>query len=37
MPEKYFVNKDIVKKGAINNLPGEFGMDGGYAVRLRKL
>ena len=32
-----FVNKDIVKKGAINNLPGEFDMDGGYAVRLRKL
>ena len=32
-----FVNKDIVKNGAIHNLPGTFAMDGGYAVRLRKL
>ena len=32
-----FVNKDIVKNGAIHNLPGIFAMDGGYAVRLRKL
>ena len=32
-----FVNKNIVQKGAIINLPGAFGMDGGYAIRLRKL
>ena len=32
-----FVNKDIVKNGAIHNLPGTFDMDGGYAVRLKKL
>ena len=32
-----FVNKDIVKNGAIKNLPGEFSMDGGYAIKLKKI
>ena len=32
-----YVNKDIVKDKSIKILPGEYDMDGGYAVRLRKL
>ena len=32
-----YVNKDIVRDNSIKILPGEYDMDGGYAIRLRKL
>ena len=32
-----YVKKDIVREKSIKILPGEHGMDGGYAIRLRKL
>ena len=32
-----YVKKDIVREKSIKILPGEYGMDGGYAIRLRKL
>ena len=32
-----YVNKDIVRDKSIKILPGEYDMDGGYAIRLRKL
>ena len=32
-----YVSKYIVKDKSIKILPGEYGMDGGYAIRLRKL
>ncbi len=32
-----FVNNHIVHNGAIKVLPGEYDLDGGFAVRLRKL
>ena len=32
-----YVKKDIVREKAIKILSGEYGMDGGYAIRLRKL
>tara|TARA_Y100001934_G_scaffold265139_1_gene342934 strand:- start:358 stop:1503 length:1146 start_codon:yes stop_codon:yes gene_type:complete len=32
-----FVNNNIIKDGAIKVLPGEHNLDGGFAVRLKKL
>ena len=32
-----YVSKDIVRGKSIKILPGEYDMDGGYAIRLRKL
>ena len=32
-----YVKKDIVREKSIKILPGQYGMDGGYAIRLRKL
>ena len=32
-----FVNKKVVKNNAIDILPGEYNLDGGFAVRLKKV
>ena len=32
-----FVNNNIVHNKAIKVLPGEYSLDGGFAIRLRKL